>query len=150
MESIPPWVTGSMQTLRFDELRRELEAAGSAPPVVARIIAELKDHLADSEAAALASGASQAEARRQALEILGTSSAIAQAVAARPQLLDWRHRWPQSAQCVDSLTYCLAVPVVPFVYCLLHPASIVRWGLSSSLAACVTGLLLFTMQLVIV
>jgi hypothetical protein len=135
-----------MQTLSFEKLARELEAAGAAPSVIARITEELKEHCADAEQAALERGLHPAEARRQARENLGSADAIVAAVASHPDLLDWRHRFPQSARCVDSLTWCLATPAAPFVYCASHPAFIVRWGLSSSLAVCVTGSILFAMQ----
>jgi len=138
-----------MPALSFAELALELEAAGAAPSIIARTIRELKDHCADAEAAAIAEGTSPAEARRAALERLGSARAIAAEVAARPDLLDWRHRWPQSARCVDSLAYCLVLPAAPFVYCVSHPAGLVRWGLSSSLAACVTASLLFLLQMLL-
>jgi hypothetical protein len=77
---------------------------------------------------------------------MGSAESIVAAVAAQPQLLDWRHRWPQSARYLDSVIYCLLLPAAPIVYCATHPASLVRWGLSSSLAVCVTGTLLFAMQ----
>lgn len=139
-----------MQTLSFRQLERELAAAGAAPAVIARITEELKDHCADAEAVAIEAGASPAEAHFDARQSLGTAASIIAAVKSKPELLDWRHRWPQSARCVDSLSFCLALPVAPFVYCATHPASIVRWGLSSSLAVCITGTLLFAMQWVLV
>ena len=136
--------------LNFEQLARQLAAAGAAPAVIARITEELKDHCADAETAALALGASPSDARRLARRDLGSAEAIVACVAAQPQLLDWRHRWPHSARCIDSLSYCLLLPVAPFVYCATHPASLVRWGLSSSLALCITGTLLFAMQWLIV
>ena len=135
-----------MQTLSFEKLKQSLAAAGVARSVASRIADEIGDHIADAEAAAIASGMSPAEARRSALLSLGSADSIVAAVAAQPALLDWRHRWPQSARCVDSLAYCAAIPVAPFVYCCAHPASVARWGLSSSLAACVTASLLLAMQ----
>jgi hypothetical protein len=138
-----------MQTLSFRLLRRELEAAGTAPSVIARITQELKDHCADAESDALARGLSRHQARVEARASLGTEQEIVSAIASRPSLLDWRHRWPQSARCIDSLAWCIAVPAAPFVYCATHPASIVRWGLSSSLAALITASILFSVQLAI-
>lgn len=139
-----------MQTLSFEKLARELEAAGAAPSVIARIIQELKDHCTDAERAALERGMSADQARREARESLGSSATIVAAVTAHSHLLDWRHRWPQSARCLDSLSWYLALPAAPFVYCASHPAFIVRWGLSSSLAVCVTGSILLAMQWLVV
>ena len=139
-----------MRTLSFRELEYELAAVGTAPPVIARITRELKDHCADAEAAAAARGLNQAAARWEALEDLGSGTAIVAAVAASPELLAWRYRWPRSARCVDSIAYCVALPAAPFCYCATHPASIVRWGLSSSLAVCITASILLVMQWLIV
>jgi len=135
-----------MPAFSFNELARELQAAGAAPSVIVRTIQELEDHCADAEAAALDQGLSLIEARRQALQSLGSLDAIVGEVAARSTLLDWRHRWPQSAHCVDSVAFCVALPAAPFVYCATHPAGLVRWGLSSSLAVCITGSILLTLQ----
>ena len=131
-----------MPALSFKQLALELEAAGAERSIAARIIQELKEHCADAEAAALVTGISRLEARRQARENLGSVSTIVAAVSARPDLLDWRHRWPHSAQWIDSLTFCLALPAAPIVYCATHPALIVRWGLSSTLAVGITGSIL--------
>lgn len=135
-----------MPALSYKQLAQELEAAGAAPHIIARMITELKDHCADAEAAALERGLSPAAARREALQSLGSASAIVDEVARHSCLLDWRHRWPRSARCLDSMTYCLAAPAAPFVYFASHPAGIVRWGVSSSLALCVTGSMLFGLQ----
>jgi hypothetical protein len=135
-----------MPAFSFEQLARELRAAGAAPSVIARTCRELKEHYADATAAALDQGLSVAAARRQAMAGLGSPEAIVAAVAARSALLDWRHRWPQSAHCVDSVAYFVALPVAPFVYCASHPAALVRWGLSSTLAVCVTASILFTLQ----
>ena len=135
-----------MQRLSFHELEDELRAVGAAPPVIARITRELKDHCEDAEATAIARGLSADVARREALASLGSTETIVAAVAASPELLDWRQRWPKSARCVDSLAWCIALPAAPFCFCASHPAAIVRWGLSSSLAACVTGSILFARQ----
>lgn len=131
-----------MPALSFGKLARELAAAGAEPSVAARIIQELREHCADAEAAGLAGGLSPDEARNQARECLGSEQAIVAAITSRRDLLDWRHRWPHSARCVDSLAYCIALPAAPFVYCVLRPAFIVRWGLSSTLALGITGSIL--------
>jgi hypothetical protein len=130
----------------FDKLARELEAIGAAPSIISRTRQELADHYADVQAAALAGGLGRAAARREAAASIGSLENIVAAVAARPNLLDWRHRWPRAANYIDSLIYCLLWPATPFVYCATHPAGIVRWSLSSSLAVCVTGSLLFGLQ----
>jgi len=139
-----------MQTFSFKKLEQDLAAAGAAPVVIARITHELKDHCADAEEAAMARGLRPAIARHQARSSLGSSDAIVSAVVAQHSLMDWRHRWPHSARCVDSLAYCVALPAAPFLYCASHPQWIVRWSLSSSLAACITASILFGLQWLIV
>jgi hypothetical protein len=126
----------------FDTLAQELRAVGAAPSVITRIIEELGDHCADAEAVALEGGLAREQARRAALNSLGSIVEIVAAVAERSELLDWRHRWPHSARYVDRLTCCLVAPAAPFVYCAMHPAWLLRWGLSSGLAACVTASML--------
>lgn len=139
-----------MPALSFDKLAQELAAAGAAPAVINRTIRELKDHYADARSAALGHGLAPAEAHRQALECLGSAEAIIAEFSARPLLLDWRHRWPHSARCLDRACYWLAVPAASFVYFASHPGGLVRWSLSSSLALCVTASLLFVLQWLIV
>jgi len=135
-----------MRSPDFQRLARDLEAVGAAPAVIRRTIEELQNHLDDAEAAAIEAGLDGPAARRAAYRALGQRKRIVAEIAARPQLLSWRRRWPQAASCVDTVSYCALWPVTPFVYCATHPAGIVRWGVSSSLAACVTGTLLFAMQ----
>lgn len=135
-----------MPALSFDKLVRQLQAAGAAPSVVARMCDELSDHLADAEAAARARGLSSAAARAEARRQLGTPESIVAEVAARPELLQWRKRWPAAARCIDTIIGCSCLPAAPFVYCASHPAWLVRWSLSSGIAICVTGGLLFGMQ----
>lgn len=136
-----------MSAPEFGKLASELEAVGASPSVISRTLIELEDHCADVEAVALKKGFDRATARRHALECLGDLDAIVAAVAARPNLLSWRCRWPHAARWAESMSYCLLWPAVPFVYCATHPAGIVRWSLSSTLAICVTATILFILQL---
>lgn len=138
-----------MPALSYQQLAQELEAAGAAPHTIVRIIQELRDHAADAEAAAIERGADREAARRESLASLGSMEAIVEAVARHGCLLDWRCRWPRSARCLESLSLCLAVPAAPFVYVATHPGGLVRWGISSSLACCITGSILFGLQWVI-
>jgi len=142
----PRWVVRSMSAPKLELLRRELKAAGAAPVVITRMLLELEEHLADAEAAAIAQGMDPGDARRHACACLGTTQAIVAAVAARTELLDWRQRWPRSARCLDTVSYMVAWPAAPFVYCASHPAGIVRWGVSSGLGACVTACMLLAMN----
>jgi hypothetical protein len=135
-----------MQPLDFIHLERELRGSGVQRAVVLRTIQELKDHCADAEADALEHGMTPRAARRFALRRLGSAESIVTEVCSRRELMSWRHRWPNSARCLDSVAYCFVLPAASFVYCSSHRASITRWGLSSSLAVCVTGSLLYVLQ----
>jgi hypothetical protein len=139
-------VNPNMPALSFKRLALELKAAGAANNTIARMLLELREHCEDAEADALGRGLSPGEARRQAEESLGSCDAIVAAVVARSNLLDWRHRWPHSARCVDSIACCLSLPAAPFVYCANHPAGLVRWGVSSGLGACITASMLLALQ----
>jgi hypothetical protein len=136
----------SSAAFSFEQLARELEAAGTARSVIRRTVQELQDHCEDAQAAALERGLSADAARTEALECLGSVEAIVAEAASRASLLDWRHRWPTSARYVDSIAYCCALPAAPFVYCATHPAGIVRWSLSSGIATCITAAMLLVLQ----
>jgi hypothetical protein len=135
-----------MPPLSFRQLERQLRAAGVHPAVVCRTVQELRDHYADAEADGLERGLTRREARRAALGSLGSTDSIVAEVCSRRELMSWRYRWPRSARCVDSLSYCCVLPAASFLYCASHRASITRWGLSSSLALCLTATLLFALR----
>ena len=135
-----------MRVSEFERLAHELEAVGAAPAIIRRMLAELEDHYEDAVAAARKSGIDRDTAERVAADSIGRVDLIVDEVAARPNLLSWRRRWPQAARCVDSVSYCLLWPASPFVYCANHPAGIVRWSVSSSLAICVTGTILLSLH----
>lgn len=130
----------------FIGLTRALLAAGVAPRYVRRTIDELSDHRADIEADALATGLSREDAAALARAALGTDADIVAAVSARSELLQWARRWPRSARCVESACYFVSLPAAPIAYCVGHGPAIARWGVSTSLAALLTGVLLFSLQ----
>lgn len=140
------WELRSMQAPELDRLARDLEAIGAAPSIICRTLQELEDHLADAELAARQRGLTQPAAQREAAEALGDLRQLVAQVALRPRLLVWRRRWPVVARCLHSVSYCLLWPVSPLVYVAAHPADAVRWGLSSSIALCITASLLLSLQ----
>lgn len=130
----------------FEKLALKLQAAGAAPSVVERICEELSDHMAEAEAEGVARGLSVSAARAEAVALLGSADSIVAEVAGRPELLEWRRRWPFAARCLHAIASCGMLPAMPFVYCASHPVWLARWGLSSGIAVCVTAGLLLGMQ----
>lgn len=79
---------------RLVELRERLLKAGMAPRHVRRYVRELADHFADVCAEEEALGKSKTEADAAALERLGSSEQLAQAMIAKPELRAWSARAP--------------------------------------------------------
>ena len=79
---------------RLVELRERLLRAGVAPRHVRRYLRELADHFADVRAEEEALGKSKTEAEAAALERLGSSEQLAQAMIAKPELRAWSARAP--------------------------------------------------------
>ena len=135
-----------MRRAELRNLKAALLDAGVADRYVHRTLSELSDHLQDVEADARASGFNFLEARRVALEAIGSKDAIVSAIAAHPELMRWTQRWPRAAQGLEQFCFYTLLPAAPFVYCTERSAAIGRWGLSTSLAALVTVTLLFSLQ----
>jgi hypothetical protein len=133
----------------FRALEEALLAANVAPRYVYRTIQELSEHFEDIESDALACGLSHEESRAVAKSAIGCDAAIVAAAQSRPELQTWPSRWPRSAETLTVITYYLILPIAPLVYCIQHGNTIARWSASASLAALVTGGLLFSMQLAI-
>jgi len=133
----------------FAALRTELLRGGVSPLYVERTILELGEHFEDLESDALSAGMSQEDAARTALEVLGSSEAIAAAVMARPELLSWSRRWPTLALCVRSAATIGAMPAIPVLYCV-RSEEFARWGSSVGAAIILVSLLLAWLNWMIV
>jgi hypothetical protein len=123
----------------FETLRATLLRGGVAPRYVVRTLLELEEHLGDLEAAELAAGTVPAEAARRAHEMLGDPRAIAAAVLAREELLDWPLRWPRVAYCLRSAATVGTLPALPILYCLEHRPGLARWSASIGMASALVG-----------
>lgn len=124
---------------QFEALRLELLQGGVARLYIQRTLLELGEHLADLESAALDEGLSTEEAEKSALERLGSQRSIAAAILARPELLDFSHRWPRTAGCVRTAAMLAALPGLPIMYCVHRGADIARWGVASGIATLLVG-----------
>jgi hypothetical protein len=117
---------------------------------VDRAIAELGEHYADLESAALAAGQSAEEAARTASAAMGSERAIAAAILARPELLTFSTRWPRVAHCLHSAAAISTLPGLPLIFCIEHRPELARWGLAVSLAATLMGSVLAVLNWLIV
>ena len=135
-----------MHKPEFEDLTRQLLAAGVAPRFVARTVEELSDHFQDIEADALAAGYPADEARAMARAALGRDEDLVDAVSSERSLLSFAERWPLTSQCLHSVCYCAVLPAMPFIYCAANGSAIARWSASASLGALVTGAILFSLQ----
>ena len=139
-----------MPESRFEALKLELQKGGVAPVYVERTVLELEEHLTDLEQDLLATGLSNEDARRQALAALGDEHAIAAAVLARPELLDWSVRYPRFASCVRSATVIGLIPGMPVMFCIEHRPELARWAAAVMAAATFIGAILAWLDWMIV
>ena len=139
-----------MRDAQLESLRLELLKGGVTPFYVDRTIAELAEHYADLESAALAAGLSPEDAARTASDALGNERALAAAILARPELLTFSRRWPRVAHCLHSAAAIGTLPGLPLVFCIEHRPELARWGVSVSLAATLMGGVLAALNWLIV
>ena len=79
---------------RIASLREALLRIGLAPSRVQRALREIQAHARDLFDAAIARGASEAQARLEADERLGSNERLIAHYAALPELRAWSRRWP--------------------------------------------------------
>ena len=139
-----------MRDAQFESLRLELLRSGISEVYVDRTVLELAEHYADLESAALASGASAAEAQQLARASLGSEQCIAAAVLARPELRSFRTRHPRVAQCLHSAATIGTLPGMPLLFCIEHRPELARWGVAISAAAMLMGSVLAALNWLIV
>ena len=130
----------------FDSLQRSLLESGIAPRCVRRIVVEVREHYEDARQEALGHGLTPDEASAEARARLGSEASIVSAASARPELLCWAHRWPRTTRWLTACAMVVVLPVVPVAYCVYQGPTIVRWGVSASLAALLTGTMLLLLH----
>jgi hypothetical protein len=133
----------------FDALHAVLLQRGVAPFYARRTLAELADHYDDLERDARSAGLAAAEAADVARAQLGGIDAIAAAILAHPELLDFDHRWPRVAGYLKSAAVVGALPGVPVTFCILHNREIARWGSAVGSASLLMGSLMACLNWVI-
>jgi hypothetical protein len=131
----------------LSRLRNHLLRSGVAPRHVQRTVEELDAHFDDLVEAALGNGNDRARAERQALEQLGDTNVLADAVCARPELRSWAADHPRTALVVYPLA-CLAVlPLMPFIAGIANASVVARWVACALLGGLVTATMLLVLQL---
>jgi hypothetical protein len=135
---------------RFEALKLTLQKGGVAPVYIDRTLLELEEHYADLEQDAIAAGLSRDEAARVAHAALGTERAIAEAVLARRELLEWSLRYPRVASCVRSATTIGLMPGMPVMFCVEHRPELTRWAAAVMAAATFVGAVLSLLDWMIV
>jgi hypothetical protein len=139
-----------MPDTRFEALKLELLRGGVAPVYVARTILELEEHYADLERDALDFGLCASDAARAARTAIGDEHALAAVILARPELLEWRTRWPRVAVWVRSAAAIGVLPGLPLLFCIEHRPEIARWGAALGVAAALVGIVLAWLNSMIV
>ena len=139
-----------MRNGQLESLRLELLRCGVTPFYVDRTIAELGEHYADLETAALDAGLSAEEAARSASSALGNERAIVAAILARPELLTFSTRWPRVAHYLNSAATISTLPGLPLMFCIEHRPELARWGAALSVAATLMGGVLAVLNWLIV
>lgn len=98
-----------MSEVNLNELRRAMLRGGVAPRYVRRTVAELQQHFQDLEQQALASGADQDEARRQARRRLGDENTLLDSILSRHELKSWSARYPRSIYLLSPIAALILV-----------------------------------------
>jgi len=130
----------------FDSLQRSLLDSGIAPRCVRRIVVEVGEHYDDLWQEGLGRGLTADEATAEARARLGSEASIVSAARSRTELLCWAHRWPWAARWLRACALVVVLPAVPVVYCVYQGPTIVRWGVSASLASLLTGTMLLLLH----
>lgn len=128
----------------LEDYEHELQKAGIAPRHVRRTMIELTEHADDLAQEALAAGASDEQARRQAFDALGDPEAIAIAARSQPALLSWAYRYPQLALVVYPLLWIAVSPVIAGVQ---YAPRVGRWAACLFLSGLVTAAMILILQL---
>jgi hypothetical protein len=134
----------------FEDLELTLMHGGVAPYYVQRTMLELHEHYEDLESAALARGMSSEEAAREAHAMLGSEQTIASVILAHPELKAWSCRWPRAAVCLRAALVVATFPEAPVMFCVGRGPEIARWSVAVGLATLLVGLLLSSLNSLIV
>ena len=139
-----------MHSRRFANLQQKLLSSGVSAKHVRRIIVELGDHLEDLQIEALANGACEVDAHKEAASRLGNQAHIAARILERTELKSWPYRYPQLARIYFPLAYVLLLTAAPVFAGMANSTKLARWGVALMLSGAVTAAMLLCMQLAIV
>jgi len=131
----------------FNELATRLLEKGIAPRHAHRAVNEIRDHYDDLVDAAVDTGASSGEARRQAARELGQVDDLVAQMSACRELKSWAFRYPRAAIVVYPLACLAALPAMPVLAGIANAQLLARWAASLLAAGLFTALLLLVLQL---
>lgn len=131
----------------FNELARRLLESGIAPRHAHRAVNEMRDHYDDLVDAAVDTGASSREARRQAAAALGDVDDLVAGMSGCRDLKTWAFRYPRTAIVVYPLACIAALPAMPIYAGVANAPLLARWAASLLLAGLITASLLLVLQL---
>ncbi|MEM8815652.1 MAG: hypothetical protein AAGE85_07475 [Pseudomonadota bacterium] len=127
-------------------IREQLEAKQVSPRVVARTLAELREHTEDVRLELIDCGHTPCAAERAALERLGDARSIARAAAAYPELGAWWKRFPHLAAVAYPLACVAVLPAVPVIAGLHNAVWLGRWLMCAAAGGAVTAMLFLLLQ----
>ncbi len=130
----------------FDEMYRQMLAAGVSPRIVQRTVAELRDHYDDLKFELVERGASMEKAAHIASRQLGELDLIARQTASKPELQRWSYRYPALGRVALPLLCVAALPIAPLIAGIQHAHTLIRWGTIMTLSALITASLFLAMQ----
>jgi len=130
----------------FDDMYRQMLAAGVSPRVVRRTVAELRDHYDDLKFELVEQGAGFEKAARIASHRLGELDLLALQTAGKPELRRWSYRYPVLGRFALPLLCVAALPIAPLIAGIQHAHTLIRWGTIMTLSALITASLFLAMQ----
>ena len=129
------------------EFERHLLHSGVRPCHARRSSLEIREHLLDLHAGAVADGMSEHAASDFACQQIGDLQLIAADIISRTELKTWTYRYPKAASLVLPLAYVALLPTTPLFAGVARAQAIARWGVCLMLSAAITGAMFLAMQI---
>lgn len=121
--------------------------SGVRPCHARRSSLEIREHLIDLHAGAIADGMSESAAAAFARHQIGDLQLIAADIISRTELKTWTYRYPKAASLVLPLAYVALLPTTPLFAGVARARTIARWGACLMLSAAITGAMFLAMQI---
>ena len=112
-----------------------------------RATLEIREHIDDLQADAIAAGMPLAMAKAHARQAIGDLRQIADDIVSRPELRVWMFRYPRVARACLPLAYFVLLPTRPLFVGVQRAPEIARWGACMMLGAAITAAMFLAMQI---